>query len=163
MGTNYNVMGRILVLRVNNSFQSQLAGGGYAVPTIYDIFAVNDNNRLLCHSWLRRLDRNLRGWFTVLKSFKFSLPAAPTPGGLLTTTLATQQTNRYKNYHISVPMKYKLEFPENEQNVGTSAPYGGSLTYSNAVPLNAKFYVMIHVDASMDFMYNYRHFFNDLQ
>nr|DAV52783.1 MAG TPA: capsid protein [Genomoviridae sp.] len=163
LGTNYNVMGRLLVIRVNDTFQAQTPAGGFVIPTIYDIFAVNNGNNALCHTWYRRLDRNLKGWFTVIKSVKFRMNPCPPASGVLGTTLATQRIQTFKRYSLSCPMKFKLEFPENEQNINTAAPYGGSLTYSNSVPLNGRFYLMIHTDEGINFAYNYRHFFNDLQ
>jgi len=163
MGVNYNLTGKVCIFRLNNTFQALTSGGAgtLVVPVPADIWAITSDTASQSKNWFRRTDRNIKGWFTILKTFNFNVPPAPSPGGLLTTSVATQNTIRDKYYKIKIRMNRMMEFAQDEQVAGGAVQ--GSLTYTDSSPLNGIYYIMMHFDNAGTYAWNMRHYFNDFQ
>lgn len=100
MGTNYNIHMRIIFGYVKNALVA-------VAPVLSDIYytGLSQDFKL----WHRRID-TANNWFKITKVIDFTVPACPSPGGNLNTTLATQQTQHFKT------MTKTMHFGKNGRN-----------------------------------------------
>lgn len=109
--------------------------------------------------WMRRKDLNNVNWFKVLKDIKITVAPAPTPGGQITTGVATQATIRDKYYTLRIPMNKIMKFVSDTQ---TGYQIGAIPIGTKTTSMNYSFYMGYWFDNVAGVAYQMRHYYRNI-